>query len=34
MAPAFSKEIAKQIRDNVPDMKYILAVKDDEVLVL
>ena len=34
MAPAFSEEIAKQIRDNVPDMKYILAVKDDEVLVL
>jgi len=34
MAPAFSKEIAKQIRNNVPDMKYILAVKDDEVLVL
>ena len=34
MAPAFSEEIAKQILDNVPDMKYILAVKDDEVLVL
>ena len=34
MAPAFSEEIAKQIRDNVPDMKYILAIKDDEVLVL
>lgn len=34
MAPAFSEEIAKQIRDNVPDMKYILAVKDDRVLVL
>ena len=34
MAPAFSQEIAKQIRENIHAMKYILAIKDDEVLVL
>ena len=34
MAPAFSQEIAKQIREHIHDMKYILAIKDDEVFVL
>lgn len=34
MAPAFSEEIAKQIRSKYSKVKYILAVKNDEVLSL
>ena len=34
MAPAFSMEIANQIKSHSKDIKYILAVKDDKVLEL
>lgn len=34
MAPAFSQEIADQIRQHSEDIKYVLAIKDDKVLIL
>lgn len=34
MAPAFSREIADQIRTRCEEIKYVLAIKDDKVLEL